>query len=179
MPFVPLIDAMLEILSEAGTQSRLRIAGDSMRPLLRDGYTAVVEHGGEIALGDIVVCRRQDAMEAHRIVRVRQDENGAIFVTKGDNRIDLDPPICRESIVGKVVLIETPSGNIDLSSEPWRMLTPVIARCSYIQALIYGKGRVIKRRLIGDRTNRLMSWGVRALLLPLSLLLGAMSRFRQ
>lgn len=176
---VSLVDAVLQLLSETGGRSRLRIAGDSMSPLLRDGYGVVVEHGAEIGLGDVVVYKCQGGMVVHRVVRVLQNNDGAVCVTKGDNRTGLDPPINRERVVSRVVLIETPSGNIDLASEPWRTLNPVIARCSYIQALIYEKGRVIKRRLIGDRTNRLVYRGAKAVLLPLFLLIGAMSRFKE
>ena len=76
-------------------------------------------------------------------------------------------------------MIEAPHGNIDLDSRFWRTLNPIIAHCSYIQALIYEKGRLVKKLLIGDRTNHLISWGAKVLSLPFSLLLDAMSRFKK
>ena len=100
-----LIDTALELLGEAGKRSRLRIAGNSMSPLIGDGYDLIVEHKGGIGLGDIVIFKHQGRVMAHRVVRVLQNKDRAVFVTKGDNSTGFDSPISREQIIGKVVMI--------------------------------------------------------------------------
>jgi len=174
-----LVDAALKVMSAAGKQSRLRIAGHSMSPLIRDGYGVVVEHTGEVGLGDIVICQHQGGVMVHRVVRVLHDGDQPVFVTKGDNSTGLDPLISKEAIIGKVVMIEAPHGNIDLDSRFWRTLNPIVAHCSYIQTLIYRKGRLAKKRLLGGRRNYLTSWAAKVCLLPLSVFLSIASRFRR
>ena len=165
------INAALSILREAGGKMRLKVAGSSMSPLIRDGDSVIVECGVEEGpgLGDVIVRRHQGGLVVHRIVRVLRDGNQAVFITKGDCSTSFDLPTSGEGIIGRVTAIEA-SRPIDLTARPWRMLNPLMAAHSHLHGWACHRVHLAKRRLIGDRSSNLTRAGHKLLSASFSLL---------
>jgi len=101
---------------EVGKRSRLRTSGQSMAPLLREGWMVLVEHGREnIRRGDVIAYRAGERVVVHRVVRFLADGG---LLTKGDGRSGFDPPVVPAQIIGRVVSVITPWGSINLMA-PW------------------------------------------------------------
>ena len=122
--------AVLEMWSDAGKVSRMKVCGHSMYPMLRDGDTLVVRHGREIARGDVVVCLRGDETVVHRVIRIARNR----VLTKGDNVPGFDPPGEVSEVVGRAIRVEG-SRELALDTSRCRM---VGARMARYHSLCYG-----------------------------------------
>ena len=63
-------------------------SGKSMQPTLREGMQIEVEEvaSKEVKLADIILYRNHSAFICHRVIKIIQDKEQRIFVTKGDNQ---------------------------------------------------------------------------------------------
>jgi len=118
----PLTKAALEAWAESGRPCRIATSGRSMVPLLRDGCQVVLGPRSDgIGYGDVVVYFLDETLIVHRIVRIKQNPGGRVFLTKGDSSLFLDPrPVSESEIVGRVVAVRTGKRTIDLRSRIWR-----------------------------------------------------------
>jgi len=63
-------------------------ATGSMRPVLdkdSNGIKIVPENPDQINVGDIITFEQNDELIIHRVIQKGEDEEGAYFITKGDN----------------------------------------------------------------------------------------------
>jgi signal peptidase len=83
------------------------ISGDSMHPALQAGDVAVIQEVSptEIQVGDVVRFQYQGVHVVHRVIEVRQTQEGLIFITQGDANNQIDPPVPADRIDGKVVFV--------------------------------------------------------------------------
>jgi len=83
------------------------ISGDSMHPTLRAGDVAVIQEVSptEIHVGDVVRFQYESVHVVHRVIEVRQTQEGLIFVTQGDANNQIDPPVPANRIDGRVVFV--------------------------------------------------------------------------
>ena len=124
------IKSAVDLWVEVGKYSRLRIAGRSMVPFLRDGWTVTVEHTREnIRRGDVIAYHVGERVVVHRVVRLLADGR---LLTKGDWRLRFDRPVALEQIIGRVVAVITTWGSINLTAPWWRMAQSLLACASYI-----------------------------------------------
>jgi len=82
-----------------------RAHGRSMWPFIRDADTLHVESvpSAQLRIGDIVLFRAAGgALLVHRIVRRRQGESGASWVTRGDALFAADAPFAAGQLLGRV-----------------------------------------------------------------------------
>ena len=106
-----LLDAAVELLGRSGGIGTVRVNGGSMRPTLQAGQRLAVQFGPRREhRGDMLVFRQADYMAVHRLLG-RSRRNGRTYLrTRGDAVPRLDPPVFRESIVGRVIAIEADDG---------------------------------------------------------------------
>jgi hypothetical protein len=106
-----------ELLEQRDGLLRLRVNGSSMAPLLQAGDIVQVEptQPERLALGDLVVIRRERDFVTHRLVS-KSSQN---WLTKGDNCAYLDPAFETSAVVGRVIAIESRDDRLDLRSQKW------------------------------------------------------------
>lgn len=100
----------------AAAELQLRVNGDSMAPTLFSGELLHVVPpeiaSGRPRIGDLIVVRRGDELVTHRLVGQR----GAAWLTLGDNRRALDPPVVPEDVLGRVAAV--------YRNGAWRAVSP-------------------------------------------------------
>lgn len=113
------------------------ITGRSMRPLLRDGCKVVVGPvRSQVALGDILLFRRDSAVIVHRVVRLKRRGTDVLIRTKGDGTTRLDPGWIKQTdAIAKVVGLVRGARVVDLESRLWRCLGRLLAVGSYAMGL--------------------------------------------
>jgi len=101
------LDAAVELLGRAGTRGTVRVQGASMVPTLIPGSLLLVDFApGRTRPGDILLFRQGGTLVVHRLLaRVRSRRAGPCLRTRGDGRLDLDPPLLDRDVVGRVVAI--------------------------------------------------------------------------
>ncbi|MFO0679904.1 MAG: S26 family signal peptidase [Polyangiaceae bacterium] len=88
-----------------GQAFTLTVRGGSMEPTLRSGEAVRVRRASFGWPGDIAVVRSGSSVVVHRVLGYRPHRGGWAFVTRGDARACIDPPVASRDILG--VLEET------------------------------------------------------------------------
>lgn len=124
-----LLNGALAIWSQVGCQQWIRLAGQSMLPLLREGDQLLVAHSCEkLRQGDLVVFRRAGKLVVHRVIRFNLGVTGRIPITKGDNVPHYDAPVQADELVGRVVQVRRGARLLSLDNRVWRVSGWLIAR---------------------------------------------------
>ena len=144
----PVLQAVLNVWSQAGGRHYISITGRSMLPLIRDGdYVLVAHRNTGVKRGDVVVFRYDGKLVAHRVLRIYKGETGYTFITKGDNVLQFDPPLSANEIVGKVLVIKRGQRQMSLDTAIWRILGWHIAISTLAWTGVYTWGRYFIQRL--------------------------------
>lgn len=103
---------LAESLLGSGWTVRLRVSGNSMKPLLRSGSVVRIEPASALsqgpALGDIVLFRAtSDRLVAHRVVEIDRGVDGDRYRTKGDASGEPDDWVERGQLLGRILGIES------------------------------------------------------------------------
>jgi signal peptidase I len=124
--------AASELLQGRDGLLRLKVSGSSMAPLLQAGDVVQIEavQPEYLALGDLVVVRRQRDFVTHRLV----SKSPPTWVTKGDNCAYLDPPFEIPALVGRVVVIEGRRSRVDLRTQKWHNANRWLANLARLEA---------------------------------------------
>lgn len=142
--------AVFDVWGQTKEQHSISITGRSMFPLIREGDRVLVAHGCTgMRRGDVIVFRRRGRLIAHRVLNILKSDAGPIFVTKGDNIPQFDPPLNDNEIVGRVLAIKRENRCIPLDTPVWRILGWLIAVSTLSLAKIHGCGRNLTQRLFG------------------------------
>jgi len=98
------IEGAVELMGRAGRPAAVRVQGASMRPTLEPGGWIRVDFAPtRLRFGDLVVLRSDGYLVVHRLVSLAgRRQEGKRFRTRGDGRLELDPPVARSRIVGRV-----------------------------------------------------------------------------
>lgn len=96
-----------EVLA-AGHTARFRASGDSMYPAIRSGdYLHIVPcDASKLRLGDVILATTERGLTAHRIVRIRDAEDGVRITMRGDNALRSDRPVAPADILGRIESVE-------------------------------------------------------------------------
>src|SRR5437762_4047697 len=99
-------------LIASGKGFRFQARGRSMFPSIEDGDVLHVAPAGtaRLKIGDIVLFKKDGEFKAHRIVG--KDKSKECFITRGDAGMQTDGMVSRESIVGRVVAVESKHGRL-------------------------------------------------------------------
>ena len=102
---------------------RLKVAGESMMPLLRPRDAVIVSQvkPNQLICGDIIVRYATDFV-THRYIRTVR---GMIY-TKGDGRYYLDAPFDPGEIVGRVTIVERSGKQINFNTKRWVLINRLI-----------------------------------------------------
>ena len=111
-----LLQLCLTILSK-GNNVRFKVHGNSMYPFIRNGDIIEIEpaEAPKINLGEIIFYHSSNRIVAHRLIKRINSDGEVTFVTKGDSRVKYDKPLKNESIMGKVVMIQSRNRTIWLN----------------------------------------------------------------
>lgn len=104
---------------------RMKVAGNSMLPLVREGseLSAFLCAAEEIYPGDIAVAKTVTGEYlCHRVMRKLTLEGNQYFLTKGDNRFRCDPSLHKERFIGKVRYLNFGSHKINIDSRRGRLI---------------------------------------------------------
>jgi signal peptidase I len=133
--------------SSSTANFRLEVISGSMSPFLRPGDKVVVQQARPEAfrIGDLVVARRKGEFITHRLVSIGKDE----WYTKGDRCRHLDPPLSKDTIVGKVIEIDREGRTINLQTNYWILTNALLGPVNWWALSLF----VILKR-IRDRIRR-------------------------
>jgi signal peptidase I len=165
-PPAHILEAALEVWTQAGGEHSIPITGCSMLPLLRDGDEVLVRHGwADARRGDVVVFRHKGTLIAHRVLRIYQGQVEPTLITKGDNSPRLDSPVKANEIVGRVLTVKRGGRSMLLDTPAWRIVGWLIAVSTLAWIELRGWGRAFEHRVWGPQSARLttfLQWGRRA-----------------
>lgn len=113
---VPGCELVAEVAREFG-EVRFRAIGFSMMPVILPGDVLTVRRCGvaDLRPEDVILYRRNEALVAHRIVRMDEDR----LITRGDSVRHEDSPIGEPEIVGQVVSVDRRGRAISLPLSFW------------------------------------------------------------
>lgn len=148
-----------------GKRQTIKIAGNSMSPLLHDGSRAVVEPvSTEIKLGDIVVYYQDKILTLHRVVRIKRLKHDVLFQTKGDNCLTFDPVLVNQrEVIGRVVGLIRGESTVNIESRRWRIGGRALAFYSCCVGFC-------TKPFLGVKKNRPVSLGAKILLIVFSII---------
>ena len=105
----------IELLAETIRRSgaRVRVTGASMLPAIWPGDVLMVRRQDptRIVPGDVVLCRCNGGLQAHRVAR----QCGGYLITRGDALTADDPPVQVADLLGQVTAISRGSAEIPLT----------------------------------------------------------------
>lgn len=109
-------DLIAEVAREFG-EVRLKVTGTSMLPSVWPGDILTVSRrsAAELVPGQIVLCYRNRAFVAHRLVAKRGDS----VITRGDSLPHQDRPFRDDEVLGEVVSILRDGRPVHLSTTWW------------------------------------------------------------
>jgi len=88
-----------------GITVTFRAHGDSMRPAIRDGDMIVVAPvpAGDLCIGDVLLCRCDSRLLAHRLIAVTESADGDRWLhLRGDAKGGCDAPVRAADVLGRV-----------------------------------------------------------------------------
>lgn len=76
-----------------------------MHPTIRDGdvITVAAISAAEVVNGDVLLCRHDNRMLAHRVVGITARSSGLSFDLRGDAKAACDAPVRAGAVVGRVI----------------------------------------------------------------------------
>ncbi len=131
---------------------RLRVTGASMIPAIWPGDIITVRRRqiAELQLGQIVLCRQDRELVAHRITCIHDN----LLITRGDSLLCEDPPVKESDIVGEVIGLLRNGRLMDLKQSQWQRVSSSILRHSdFCMRMTLRLGRRLQRV-----ANREISW---------------------
>ncbi|MBI4244738.1 MAG: S24/S26 family peptidase [Planctomycetes bacterium] len=94
--------------------SAVKVIGESMYPVIKEGDILYIINTKNIDEGDIVVFQKGDMQIAHRVVKISGDS----ITTKPDSQLENDPyTVSYDELLGKVVCAAKPDGTV-INLEP-------------------------------------------------------------
>lgn len=110
--------------------------GNSMQPFIRPGAELHIEpvQAAAVFWGDVLTfCPKPETSITHRVVKILNEDGQLSFLTKGDNRLELDARVFETQVMGRVVRVD----KINLRSFRWRTLGWLMGWISYCQFQVY------------------------------------------
>jgi signal peptidase I len=100
--------SIVEDALTSGEMVRFRAEGESMYPTIRDGDAITVARvsAGDVVRGDILLCRHEARVLAHRVVGVTRCDGELFFELRGDAKGSSDAPVGASAVVGRVIHVQ-------------------------------------------------------------------------
>ena len=102
-----LFGAVIDEALTAGTVVRFRAEGTSMHPTIRDGEAITIAPvpPDDVVRGDLLLCRQDRRVIAHRVVGITTRDATRVFELRGDAKAACDAPIRADAVVGLVIAV--------------------------------------------------------------------------
>lgn len=83
----------------------IRVYGTSMIGAIWPGDEVEFQRctPAEIEMGDVLLCRADDRIVVHRVVRISQSRDELQFLTRGDNQRACDLPLTEKQVLGRAL----------------------------------------------------------------------------
>ena len=106
------LDAAVELMGRSGRRGFVRVQGTSMHPTLRQDQELAIDFGAtDLRRGDLLLYRQLDYLVVHRLVGwIPRDPGPPFLKTRGDARVDIDPPLDPRRLVGRVTAVRDGDG---------------------------------------------------------------------
>lgn len=117
----------------------LKLMGTSMLPVIWPGDLVTVRpcDVSELAVGQIILYRREGILTAHRIVRVRREH----LILRGDSLDRCDPPVEMDQVVGCVCSVRRNGVAVSLGQGLHRRIASfAISRSELCRRLVFRFG---------------------------------------
>jgi signal peptidase I len=130
--------AVIDHALSTGRVARFRAEGASMYPTIRDGESIAIASvaADDIVAGDVLLCRHDTRLLAHRVVRVSARGEARVFELRGDAKRACDAPIGAEAIVGQVIAVHRGGRTISLTGRAARLRRRALAAASFAKACV-------------------------------------------
>ena len=135
-----------------GKTIRIRADGYSMFPAIKAGSLIYIEPDIDLSPGEIIAWKREEGFVVHRLVRIVNDGERISYITRGDSCAREDQPVKKEQIAGRVISIESVTG------DTFRSEKKMISRFDYIYnrlrvwlILRYRRARRIAKLMINEQ----------------------------
>ncbi len=152
------IDAVLKTWRQNGVQHGIPIVGTSMYPFVKAGDHILITHDwSKISLGEIVVVRRNEALFAHRVVKILKTGTEFACITKGDNTTQCDLPVDGQEIMGRVLAINRGNRQIACEGIIWRLAGRFVVFYTSIGMWPDNRGYFVPGRYAAQNTPRFAS----------------------
>jgi signal peptidase I len=137
LPYQKIIDHLIREELGNGKKITLRVSGDSMHPLIRQGDSIRIERCAPevLGIGDIITFKRDGAYYTHRLLRIVTRGSVTRLMTKGDNEVNLDPPVSPDQILGKVAVIWKKNRTLYLKTPFWSFMNRLLGVFSLVETL--------------------------------------------
>jgi signal peptidase I len=124
------LEAALDAWRLASKESRLRVSGYSMRPLIQFGDNVIVRHGTKgIAPGVPIAYKRGRRIVVHRVLRCYDVDGKLMVVCRGDANRFADKRVGEDAIIGRVTSVVNQRGHArNFESMFWRQVGLLIVR---------------------------------------------------
>jgi hypothetical protein len=132
-----LFGAVIEKALTAGATVRFRAEGSSMYPTIRDGEAVTIAAvcTDDVVRGDVLLCRHEQRMVAHRVVSVSSHGRERFFELRGDSKASCDMPVGVRAVVGIIIDVRRDGRLVQLSGRAARLRHFVRAAGSHIKWL--------------------------------------------
>jgi|GEM_PF-2221580 len=141
--------AVFDIWQETDKESRLKVSGYSMSPLIKNGDWVMLKHNSnDIRIGSIIAFRRERRIIVHRVIQIQKKCDKNSFITKGDSNSHADKPVDVENVIGKVIAIKNRRGFFHLETKSWHVIGYIMATNPFILNSIYRVMHYFKRNLL-------------------------------
>lgn len=100
------LTAALALLRERGKAQWLPVTGRSMMPLIWPGDEVLVTAEWQPARrGEILTFVQNGQLNTHRLLRMTNVGGQMVYITKGDNLWQPDPPLAAAAVIGRVIAV--------------------------------------------------------------------------
>ena len=156
------------------------VSNHSMSPFLLKGGLIIARRTSmdKLIPGDLIIYRQGGAHYCiHRFLYKRTARTDAgqnsnysyLLITKGDNLIDLDPPVTEDRFIGRATAIRRGDREIRMENLSWRLINRSLGVISLSQLYALKFLLFIKNLFFKDREAPLANMMKRVLELPLKL----------
>ena len=143
------------VLDEAlrnGTLVRFRAEGDSMYPTIRNGeaITIAAVSTDEVVRGDVLLCRRDNRVLAHRVVDMTTRGTDRVFYLRGDAKAACDAPVAAGDVMGRVISVGRNGRMAPLCGPVARLRHRARAAASRAKAFVWSSAAIVHRGVAVD-----------------------------
>ena len=135
MRHTDLLAAVIETALTAGTTVRFRAEGTSMYPTIRDGEAITIAAicADDIVRGDVLLCRHETRMVAHRVIGVATRGPDRVFELRGDSKASSDVPVNANAVIGRITGVRRNGRLVHLCGRAARLRHSVRAAASLLK----------------------------------------------